>query len=67
MTDSINIGFIAKVNEVYSKLPSIILSTDLFNQEAIDLISKLELQELYLIAEDLKKVIMQVVESLILI
>ncbi len=55
MTEVNEVGFIAKINEVYSKLPSIILSTDLFNQETIDLISKLEGQELDLIAEDLKK------------
>ena len=50
MAEINEVGFIAKINEVYSKLPSIILSTDLFNQETIDLISKLDGQELDLIA-----------------
>ncbi|MCT7513668.1 coiled-coil domain-containing protein [Aliarcobacter cryaerophilus] len=55
MAEVNEVGFIAKVNEIYSKLNVIVRASEVYDEKVVETLNRLEDQDLSVIIEDLKK------------
>ena len=67
MAEISEIGFIQKINKIYPKIDTIVESGELFSDEVVETLNRLENKDLSFVISDLRKDTYLEIEKLILI